>query len=455
MHLKTDAETAARVPPRGAHAMGQAGAWFMVVLLAALYALSFIDRYIVAVVAEPMARSLQLNDTQLGALLGAGFAFVYALAGLPMAQWVDSRSRVRLLVAGVLLWSVMTILSAFADSFALLITARAGVAIGEAALTPTAISLIADCFAKEKRALPTTVYTSVSGFMGTGAFAVCGAAYALGVATSAAFGMEPWRIAFIAVGLPGILLALVFALTVREPVRKVSAAASGDDASVGALVSYLKTYWTFYLPFYLSGAIMAVFALGLVIWMPTLLQRVHGYSAEHAGYAFGLLATPTTILATIFWPIVAKRIEQRRANTGVPVALVLAAIWGLFFFALSAVMSNVYLFLGGVTLLVITSTAWAVLPPLGFQYFGPPRMRGRLVALNLLGFSVIGYGIGPSLSVFVGSIWERVGIPDIPGLTDNPLAWGLTTVGAVAAPLMLVCVLICARTVRRLPVLDR
>lgn len=197
------------------------GRWYIVGLLTLLYGLSFIDRMILALLAQPVALSLGLSDMQLGLLMGAGFAVVYSLAGLPIAHFVDRGNRKLIVTLGVLCWSVLTVASAFARDFSHLLVLRAGVAIGEAVLTPAAVSLIADMFPRKARAAPTAVYASMSSIMASGSFVIGAAALGLSTAIQHSTGLEPWRMTMVFVGAPGILVAAIFYFTTREPIRRM------------------------------------------------------------------------------------------------------------------------------------------------------------------------------------------------------------------------------------------
>ena len=146
------------------------------------------------------------------------------------------------------------------------------------------------------------------------------------------------------------------------------------------------------------------------------------------------------------------RIESTRTYQGVPCGLLFASLWALPFFIFAPLMTNKYLFVGGMSLTVVTSAAWAVLLPLGFQIFGPSRMRGRLSALALVVMNLVGYGLGPVLTVYFGHLWEGVRIPVAWGISTDPLARGLATNGLIAVPIMILCTGICVRTARRLPI---
>lgn len=186
--------------------------------------LNLIDRQILSILAEDVKRDLKLNDAELGFLYGTAFAVFYSLFGIPLGRLADATSRVRLMAAGLALWSAMTAFSGVARNGGQLAAARIGVGIGEATASPCAYSLISDYFPREKRASALAVYASGS-FLGAGLSLGIGGAIV--VAWNGAFpdggplGLVGWQAAFLAVGIPGLLLACWVA-TLREPLRGVS-----------------------------------------------------------------------------------------------------------------------------------------------------------------------------------------------------------------------------------------
>lgn len=205
-------------------------AWYVLGVLILVYALNFIDRQILSILAQNVKRDLDLTDAQLGFLYGTAFAIFYATFGIPLGRLADRWNRVTLLVIGLAVWSAMTVLSGFSQSFGELALARIGVGIGEASAAPAAFSLIAAYFPKEKRGFALSIYA-------TGAYIGFGISLPLGgwiadswdaahAVQAALMGLAGWQAAFIAVGLPGLLLALwVFSL--REPARTEASAGGG------------------------------------------------------------------------------------------------------------------------------------------------------------------------------------------------------------------------------------
>lgn len=203
--------------------------WYIVGLMALLYVVSYVDRYILALIASRVAKDLTLTDTQLGVLLGLGFALLFCLAGLPIAHWLDRYNRVLIVAAGVLLWSLSTIASAFVGGFGWLLFFRAGVAMGEAVLLPATISFIGDLFDNEARTKPLATFSAIGTLMGGGAFFLGAAALSLAeLLHSLGIGFAVWRLALIIVGAPGIILAIILATTVRDPIRQIDKATVGN-----------------------------------------------------------------------------------------------------------------------------------------------------------------------------------------------------------------------------------
>jgi len=421
--------------------------WVAVILLTLLFATSFVDRFILSLLADPISRDLGLGDVQLGLLMGAGFSILYSLAGLPLAHWIDRYQRKRLLLAGVVLWSCTTIASGFATGFTSLLICRAGVAIGEAVLTPAAVSLIADYFVREKRATPMAVYSSVGAIMGTGSFVVGALVLKIAGPLQETFSMAPWRLTLVFVGLPGLLLALCFLLLVREPVRRVSADKEGAQTGIGDFGRYLRSKWAFYVPFLLSGGLLTIFGLGMPTWMPTILVREHGFDPSEAGFAFGFRTAPAGLFGIFFWPWLAMKIEKRHRNSGPPAALLIAACAAFIVFPIAPRIEDTSLLLAWMTVAVMISGAWAVLPVIGFQIFSPSRFRGKLAALNLLSMNLLGFGLGPSLIVYLGTLGGADG-------AASELSLGLSRAGLLVAPLLLVTMIICLIQSRHLVDVD-
>lgn len=215
----------ARDPRTGQDArvdVGSGYAQYLLAVLVLVYVFNFLDRQIPAILAERIKADLGVSDAQLGYLYGTAFAVFYALFGIPLGRLADVWDRRRLIAVGLAFWSLMTALSGLARSFTQLAIARVGVGVGEASATPAAYSLLSDHFPPQRRATVLAIYSGGI-YLGSGLGIFLGglivdrweAAFA---GATAPFGLKGWQAAFLAVGLPGLLLA-AWAATLREPRR--------------------------------------------------------------------------------------------------------------------------------------------------------------------------------------------------------------------------------------------
>jgi MFS family permease len=201
-------------------------AWYALFVFVLVYILNFIDRQILSILVGDIKRDLNVSDAQIGFLYGTAFAVFYALFGIPLGRLADSWYRGRLMAMGLALWSSMTAFSGFATTFGMLAAARIGVGIGEASASPAAYSMISDYFPKERRATALSIYSSGL-YIGGGVSLPIGGYVASRWSSAypdpalAPLGLAGWQAAFIAVGLPGLLLAL-WVLSLREPQRGAS-----------------------------------------------------------------------------------------------------------------------------------------------------------------------------------------------------------------------------------------
>lgn len=280
--------------PDRSEAPASAYSWYVLGVLVVVYILNFIDRQILSILAVDIKRDLELSDGQLGFLGGAAFAVFYALFGVPLGRLADRWHRVRLLTIGLVLWSTMTALSGFARNYLTLSFARMGVGVGEATASPTAYSLISDYFPSRQRATALAIYSSglylgggVSLFIGAKISKVWDAAYPGG----GLGGLVGWQAAFLAVGIPGVLLALWVA-SLREPARQPDAASGERDPLLDFFIdlSMLLPPFTFFHAAQrgamaaLVNLVMAAAMTGFALVMIKLTGNVPQWSAIAFGY---------------------------------------------------------------------------------------------------------------------------------------------------------------------------
>ncbi len=275
-------------------APASAYSWYVLGVLVVVYILNFIDRQILSILAVDIKRDLALTDGQLGFLGGAAFAVFYALFGVPLGRLADRWHRVRLLSIGLVLWSTMTALSGFARNYLTLSLARMGVGVGEATASPTAYSLISDYFPSRQRATALAIYSSglylgggVSLLIGAKISKVWDAAYPGG----GMLGLVGWQAAFLAVGLPGLLLALWVA-SLREPSRPPAQTTGTRHPLVDFVVdlSMLLPPFTLWHAMrrgpmaVLVNLVMAVAMIGLAVLMIKLTGNLPQWTAMAFGY---------------------------------------------------------------------------------------------------------------------------------------------------------------------------
>ena len=263
-------------------------------ILLAVYIFNFIDRQIVNILAEPIARDLQLSDTQIGLMTGLAFALFYTVLGIPIARLADRQttSRPKLIAVALAVWSVMTALCGLAQNFVQLLLARIGVGVGEAGCTPPAHSLISDIVPPEKRASALAFY-SLGIPIGTLLGMVIGGTLA---------DLMSWRDAFVIVGLPGVVLALVVWFVLKDPRQSDAAAvlrAKSQPAALplGQAVAEVMKSRAFVLLLF-AGSAASFLAYGKTTWTTIFFQRTHEMTPGQVGLWFGLLGGIGGMLGT-------------------------------------------------------------------------------------------------------------------------------------------------------------
>ncbi len=253
---------------------------YALAMLTGVYVFSYIDRKIIFIVQEPIKLEFGLSDAQLGLLTGFMFMLFYVVFGIPFARWADKGVRRNVVAAALAAWSLMTMLCGMAQTFVHLLLARIGVAVGEAGGSPPSHSMISDIFPPEQRGMAMSVYV-------TGVYLGVLVGFALGGWISQHFG---WRTAFLVVGAPGILMALLVWLTVKEP-RRGMADKLHQVEEAPPLIDVLKMLWSRRSFRYMVAAatMSAFFTNNLIGWMPSFLMRSHEMSISEVGLWLALI----------------------------------------------------------------------------------------------------------------------------------------------------------------------
>jgi MFS family permease len=309
-------------------------AWYALFVLVIVYIINFIDRQILSILVGDIKRDLSVSDAQIGFLYGTAFAVFYALFGIPLGRLADSWYRGRLMALGLALWSSMTAFSGFANSFAMLATARIGVGIGEASASPAAYSMISDWFPKERRATALSIYSSglyIGGALSLpiGGFVVARWNGAYPDPALAPLGLAGWQAAFLSVGLPGLLLAL-WVLTLREPQRGASDGLAQPIVRLNAwrefgreLVAILPPLTLLSVSRFPGALRLNLVALALVVAVAYALYRLTGDAPQWGAYGLGVYAIFSWVQSLKF-----RDPPVYRLIWGTPIVVTLAVAFG-------------------------------------------------------------------------------------------------------------------------------
>ena len=389
-----------------APAPASASAWAWVLLLCLVQVVSTMDRGMLALVIDPVRADLGISELQVALLLGFAFALFYVCAGLPMGLLADRVNRRRLLLAGIVVWSLATVAGGLAQDFGHMFASRLFVGVGEAVLAPCAVTLISDAFPPQSRGRPMSIY--MYGTMTAYGVGSLLSGYVLQLAPTGAFegfaplrGLAPWRIAFLFAGACGLVVVLLM-LPLREPPRQ--GAGRGALQGTRATLAWFVSRWRLFLPLY---SMLATFAMGVSVataWGAALLTRAYGFDGATAGKTLGtgkiVFATLGALLAAVLVDRVARRAGTRgkvllaavAALVAIPSCLAGGAGSGARAVLLTCEVTFASAIFGTTMLSVVPEVT-----PLG--------ARGLAVALYSFSMAMIGSSLGP---IAVATLTERV-----------------------------------------------
>ncbi|WP_156677950.1 spinster family MFS transporter [Sphingomonas profundi] len=368
-------------------------------VLAILYLVclvSYVDRQVIALVATDIQRDLGLADWQLGFVSGTSFALLYVFMGIPLSYLADRRNRVRLLAGCLVAWSIMTAACGAAGSFVQLSLARVGVAIGEAGGYPASLSLIGDLYPPERRATVTAIFFSA---------VPAGTLISLYIGGIVAEAIG-WRWTFVAAAAPGLLLALVLVLAIREPVRGAmepgatppATRARSPAEAVGLLLATFARL--FCDPFYrwvaFAAALGSIEMFAIVIWAPTYAVRTFALGKAEVGQGLGLATGLISAAVMILTGRIADMLSRR--TMAAPI-LMAAAGHGLCIMLLVAALSSrsFTLFCIFAALAYGATSASGPMTIAATQSRVAPETRATAAALLVMISTLAGYGAGPPL----------------------------------------------------------
>lgn len=408
-------------------------AWSALTLLGALYVVSFVDRLILALLIEPIKSDLGISDVQVGLLIGTSFAVVFSIAGLPLARLADTGNRMLLIFVGATAWGLSTAAAAFANSFAMLLVLRIGVAIGEAALTPPAMSLLSDMFPPAKRALPISIYVMVGVCGGAGAMFIGAAAMQLVAETQTILPVlgdfSVWRLTLLFVGIPAVLLALLVPIVI--PSVKRAPRAPGSENSFADLLNHYRANRLTYFGFYVVTGLVSAVNFSILTWFPTHLIRSYGLSATSAGYMFGVAGVLASLAGGLLLPFIARRLAARgRFDGPLTIALAVSCIsTPLLLLSLLAPTPSISMLAAVIPLAL--QMGLGILMAATAPLLAPASVRAQLVAAYYLVLTLVGLGAGPPLVAWIS---EHL------ALADGSIARALAGVVLLFAPLQILVI---------------
>ena len=418
-------------------------AWYVNGVLTLAFVLAFIDRQIVALLVGPIQQDLEITDFEVSLLGGFAFIFIYTFLGIPIGRIVDRSNRKRLIAIGVFVWSCMTVLCGFAKSFMQLFLARVGVGVGEATLSPAALSILSDYFPPHRLGFAVSVYLSGAA-IGTGlAFLLGGVALAFFEGFDLAGvpilgGLQAWQLAFVVVGAPGIIFTMLV-LTIPEPKRrsKLVAASSRPGLPLAEAVRYLWDRRKFYLHHFAGFGLYLAFTYGLSFWAIEYFVRTFDAVRSDIAYIYGaqvvLLGGGGTLLAGYL----SDYLERR----GWKDAKLRVALWSMAPMCLLALsLPFIESYVAAIAVIMAMTFCWKFpLAPAAaaLQITTPNEVRGLATGLYLFVGNTLGLAVGPAV---IGLFSDYV-IRD-----PSALRWSIALAGLVLLPASVLNVYLCRKS---------
>ncbi|HEV8014613.1 MAG TPA: MFS transporter [Stellaceae bacterium] len=418
--------------------------WAMVCVLTLLFIYAQIDSGSITLLVGPIKQDIGASDTQMGLLLGLSFAAPFAILGLPAGYLVDRMSRRRIIGVGVVLWSAMTLSCGLASTYWQFFLGRSGIGIGEAAITPASYSLFRDSFPIEKRGRAFGIFTAgnyigaAAGVMITGALA--------GLVNSGALksvpwlgGLHAWQAVLVIIGAIGIPLSLL-SMTFREPPRRSEGPVAQSGVTFQEAIDQIKSNWRTYVP--LVTWITCFFGVAITYgsWMPTIISRTWALPPAQIGLFFGACLLICAPIGAWCGGHIIDILQQRGRRDAAEIVGVWVTIIFIPFGIAAPIVPQVgqMFFALGAQLLVA-----GAYQPVGASLLAkitPPRVMGKVTAVYLLVYYLIGRGLGPFVVALVSDHFYS---------GPQALGYGLGTVTAILMFLGLAMIWTLLRRARR------
>ena len=378
-------------------------AWFFTSILLFAYIISFIDRQMINYLVVPIKEDMGLTDFEISFIQGWGFVLAYVIFSIPFGRIVDKVNRVKVLIGGIIIWSVATAACGFSKNSWQLVLSRSGVGAGEAALTPASWSIISDLFPVERRSFPMSIYL-MGPYIGQGLSLLFGAQilriYNEPVTLLESIIIQPWQIIFLIIAVPGIILGL-FMFTLKDPERKEGLTDEKEEnESIKEVFSYVIKNIGAYMPLLIGSAFIIVLLYGVQSWVPTFLHRIHGWEHTRIGDQYGLVALFAGSLGVISGPVCEKYLTKLNFNPPIIILCIITSI------ALTIIGPLTFLSLNSdIVLIGIFITSFFITLPLALfatslQNITPNQYRGVVSGLYVFTVNITGYGLGPMAVAF-------------------------------------------------------
>ena len=417
--------------PRAEKAMSERAAWWALILLTATYTFSFVDRQIINLLVDPIRADLSLSDSEVSFLQGLAFVMPYVLLSIPIGRIVDRANRIRVLIIGILVWTVSCVSCGLARNFWQLGVARVGVGAGEASVTPASWSLLADYFPEEKRALPVSLFL-MGPYLGAGLSLILGAeviAWASGLGTVPLpfmGSLAPWQLTFMLVALPGLCMALLLPL-LTEPVRSERLTSGNEAMGWRAAKDFIWPRRGLFGAYLLGAPFVVLVLYALQAWVPSLLIRVHGLEIVQAGRYYGAIALLAGSAGVLSGPVMSRYLARRGHGGRAPL---LTALFSTLLLIPILVAAGLVTSITWALILISLASYWVTFPlalfATGLQNASPNELRGLMAGCYVLSTNLVGLALGPASVALVS---------DFVFQDSQAVGKSLALVGAVFLPM--------------------
>ncbi|MGE3397144.1 MAG: spinster family MFS transporter [Sphingomonas sp.] len=380
-------------------------AWYAAIVLMVTYALAYIDRTIIGLLIEPIRSDFGISDTQVSLLGGLAFALFYVTMGLPLGRVADRANRRNLIIAGTVIWSVMTAACGLASNFWQLFFTRMCVGVGEATLSPAALSIISDSFPRRNRPIPLGLYMcgiaigSGLAFL-VGGFVIAWAAGATQLSLPVVGILQPWQIVFIAVGLPGLLLAALL-LGIREPRRRELRTPQGEGGAVVSVRDALKFIFdenrAAFLTIFVAFGGLALHSLTIPMWLPAHFRRNFGWTEADIGVPLGCLILTCGIAGMVGGAAFAARMQRRGARDALLRTALIMTLLMIPPAIAAPLLTDPVAALVAITPVITLSYGLFALVPGTLYAITPNELRGQVSAVFSFFNSAVGLALGGTI----------------------------------------------------------